>query len=137
MALIVDTGPLVAALDRRDPHHARCAGLIGDSREDLVVPGMALVELDYFCARIGLHDAWLAFLEDVDAGAWRVEHPSAADLRRARELQRQYRDLELGVVDASIVALCERLGEEKLATLDRRDFAAVRPSHVGALQLLP
>lgn len=42
-----------------------------------------------------------------------------------------------GVVDASVLALAERLGETKLATLDRRHFAAVRPLHTEALILLP
>ena len=43
----------------------------------------------------------------------------------------------LDVVDASVLALLERLGEDKLATLDHRHFALLRPSHVEALQLLP
>jgi hypothetical protein len=43
----------------------------------------------------------------------------------------------LGVVDASVVALVERLDEPKVATLDQRHFRAVRPAHVDTLQLLP
>ncbi len=42
-----------------------------------------------------------------------------------------------GVVDASVLALVERLGEGKLATLYRRHFGMLRPAHVEALQLLP
>ncbi len=137
MALVCDTGALLAAIDRRDPAHGACVAVLSGAREDLLVPTLALAELSYFCDKLRLHDAWAAFLDDVDAGAWRVEHPNAADLRRARELQEQCRDLRLGVVDASIVALCERLGEPKLATLDRRHFAAVKPHHVEALTLLP
>ena len=55
-----------------------------------------------------------------------------ADLERCRELQTTYVDLRLGVVDASVIALVERLGEPKLATLDHRHFSAVRPARVGA-----
>jgi predicted nucleic acid-binding protein len=137
MSLIFDTGPILAALDRRDASHAVCAQLVLESKEDLLVPTLTLAELDFLCDSYGLHSAFLAFLDDIDAGAWRVEHPSAADLRRIRELQHDYRDLELGVVDASVIALCERLGEPKVATLDRRDFSAVRPRHVEALRLVP
>src|SRR5436309_746196 len=137
MALVCDTGALLAAMDRGDPAHQACVAVFSEAREDLLVPTLVLAELGYFCDKLRLHGAWLAFLEDVDAGAWRLEHPTAADLRRVRELQDQYRDLRLGVVDASVVALCERLGEPKVATLDHRDFTAVRPSHVEALQLLP
>jgi predicted nucleic acid-binding protein len=56
---------------------------------------------------------------------------------RCRELQTHYADLALGIVDASVMALTERLGEDKLATLDRRHFSVVRPAHTKALLLLP
>lgn len=137
MALVLDTGPLLAALDAADPDHAVCARLLTGAREDLVVPSLVLAELDYWChERLG-GDVWLAFLEDVLDGAYRVEHPLPDDLRRCRALQAGYADLRLGVVDASVIALVERLGEDKLATLDRRHFAVVRPAHVEGLRLLP
>jgi len=137
MALVLDTGPLLAALDRSDPDHASCAALIDAASEDLVVPSLVLAELDYWChERLGV-SVWLTFLEDVIAGAYRVEHPVGADLERCRELQERYADLRLGVVDASVVALVERLGEHRVATLDHRHFAVVRPAHAPALQLLP
>jgi hypothetical protein len=71
------------------------------------------------------------------AGAYRVEPPRAVDLGRCGNLQERNRDLALGVVDASVVALAERLGESKVATLDQRHFRAVRPAHVASLELLP
>jgi hypothetical protein len=40
-------------------------------------------------------------------------------------------------VDAAVLAILERLGEPKLATLDRKHFTAMRPRHVDALELLP
>jgi hypothetical protein len=81
--------------------------------------------------------AWLTFLEDVVTGAYRVEPSTPADLARCHELQVQYADLPLGVVDASVVALVERLGERAVATLDHRHFSVVRPRHVAGLTLLP
>lgn len=137
MALILDTGPLLAALDAADPDHARCAALITASPEDLVVPALVLPELDYWCARRLSPDAWLVFVDDVLAGAYRIEPPLIGDFRRCRELQERYRDLGLGIVDASVIALAERLGEPKVATLDQRHFRAVRPAHLEAFELLP
>ena len=102
-----------------------------------MVPTLVLGELDYWCTRRLTLDSWLIFLEDVDAGIYRIEAPSAADLERCRELQDRYRDLGLGIVDASVVALAERLDEPKVATLDERHFRVVRPRHVTALDLLP
>jgi hypothetical protein len=108
-----------------------------ESEEDLVVPALVLAELDYWCARRLPGRAWLVFLDDVLAGVYRVEPPSAVDLARCRVLQARYSDLMLGVVDASVIALAERLGESSIATLDQRHFRAVRPAHVETLSLLP
>jgi len=135
--LILDTGPLLAALDTADRDHAPCAALLTEATEDLVVPGLVLAELDYWCAERLTLEAWLTFLDDITAGAYRVQHPTLADLDRAGELQATYADLRLGVVDATVVALSERLGEEKVATLDHRHFTVVRPTHVESLRLLP
>jgi predicted nucleic acid-binding protein len=135
MALVCDTGPLLAALDAADPDHARCAALVRDSAEDLVVPMLVLAELDYWCHQRLSAEAWLVFLDDLLAGVYRVEAPSSADLSRCHHLQVTYPGL--GVVDASVVALVERLGEQKVATLDWRHFATLRPSHVASLELLP
>jgi hypothetical protein len=137
MALILDSGPLLAAIDAADPDHQACAGLLTEASEDLVVPALVLAELDYWCGRRLGPGAWLTFLDDVIAGAFRVESPSRADLARCRELQHEYADLDLGVVDASVIALAERLGEPKVATLDHRHFGVVRPRHVIALELRP
>lgn len=137
MALVCDTGPLLAALDSSDPDHRRCAALLEAPGEDLVIPSLVLAEVDYWChERLGGR-AWLIFLEDLLNGAYRLEHPSRDELRRCHELQKQYADLRLGIVDASVVALVERLGETKVATLDHRHFATVRPAHVSALVLVP
>ena len=137
VAIICDTGPLLAALDAADPDHERCARLLTDADEDLVVPTLVLAELDYWCGRRLPPAAWLIFLDDLLAGVYRVESPTGLDFARCRELQAQYADLSLGVVDASVVALAERLGEPKIATLDQGHFRAVRPAHVGALELWP
>jgi hypothetical protein len=137
VALICDTGPLLAALDAADPDHDRCASLLTDADEDLVVPTLVLAELDYWCSRRLPSEAWLIFLDDLLAGVYRVEPPNGVDLARCRELQDRYADLALGIVDASVVALAERLGESKVATLDQRHFRAVRPAHLDALELRP
>jgi uncharacterized protein len=137
VALVFDTGPLLAALDAADPDHTACAALVTGTAEDRIVPSLVLAELDYWCLHRLTADAWLTFLDDVLAGAYRVESPSASDLQRCRTLPDRYRDLALGVVDASVIALVERLGESKVATLDHRHFGAVRPAHVKGLRLLP
>lgn len=137
MALILDTSALLAALDTADPDHERCATLIAGSSEDLVVPALVLSELDYWCHKRLTGKVWLNFLQDVLDGLYSVEHPTRADLGRCHELQTTYADLEVGVVDASVLAAVERLRESKLATLDHRHFGTMRPRHTEELRLLP
>jgi predicted nucleic acid-binding protein len=137
MALVLDTGPILALLDAGDPDHGRCVSLVEEVREDLIVPALVLVELDYWVLKLLGHDAWNVFVDDVARGAYRLEPLGDQDLRRAAELERTYAELDLGLVDASVIAVCERLDEPKVATLDRRDFSVVRPRHREALELLP
>lgn len=137
MALVLDTGPLLALLDADDPDHARCRGMVESVPEDLVIPSPVLVELDYWVLKLLGPDAWATFVEDVSRGAYRLHHPDESDLTRAAELERTYASLDLGLVDASVIVACERLGETKVATLDRRDFGVVRPRHCERLTLLP
>jgi predicted nucleic acid-binding protein len=137
MALVLDTGPVLAALDADDPAHAPCAELLGTSPEPLVVVDAVLVEIDYWIRKKLSLDVWQSFLEDLEAGAYRLEHLEPADLLRAAALESKYADLELGFVDAAVIAVCERLGEKKVATLDARHFGAVRPAHCTSLTLLP
>ncbi len=111
--------------------------MIEETSERLVVPAPVLPELDYLVAeRIGV-GPMLAFLQDVEDGAYEVEDLERSDYPRVRELMDSYADQEIGFVDASIVAIAERLGELKVATLDGRHFAVVRPRHADALELLP
>ena len=137
MALLIDTGPLLAAIDRSDPDRERCRQMIERTREPRVVPAPVIVELDYWCRiKLDVQD-FLAFLDDVVAGAFRIEHLEHGDYGRVRELQAKYLDNRIGFVDAAVLAIAERLREPKLATLDHRHFSAMRPAHVRALRLLP
>lgn len=76
-------------------------------------------------------------LDQIRSGALVVENLLAGDYERVEELLRTYADLDVGFVDCAVLAVAERLGEPKLATLDHRHFATMRPRHVGALELLP
>ncbi len=76
-------------------------------------------------------------LRDVRGGALAIEALVEADYERVAELMSDYSDLRVGFVDAAVLAIVERLREPKLATLDTRHFAVMRPKHVKTLTLLP
>lgn len=135
--LVVDAGPLVAAAATSDRNHARCVTLLTQAPRPLVVPALVVTEVAYFLGdRIG-HAAEQAFARSLREGELHVEPVEPPDWGRITELLDQYADLPLGIVKASVVTACERLGVEALATLDRRHFAIVRPRHCAALALLP
>jgi predicted nucleic acid-binding protein len=137
VALVLDTGPILALLDAGDPAHARSVEMVEELREDLVIPSCVLVEVEYWARKLLGPKSWDILVEDIASGAYRLEPLTIDDLTRTAELERQYEDLDLGLVDASVITLCERLNEAKVATLDRRDFSIVRPNHCDALHLLP
>lgn len=135
--LVVDAGPLVAVAASRDRHHARCTALLERARRPLLVPALVVTEVGYFLADRLAPEAERAFVAALRDGELFVEPVEPADWARIHELLVEYADLGLGLVDASIVALLERLGLTELATLDRRHFGVVRPRHCDALTLLP
>jgi predicted nucleic acid-binding protein len=96
-----------------------------------------LVEVDWLCSRTLRPDTFVRFLADVHAGSARVVDLTASDYARALELLTRYADLKLGFVDAAVIVVAERLDEPRVATLDHRHFAPVRPRHTTALALLP
>jgi predicted nucleic acid-binding protein len=137
MALVLDTGPLVALADRDDPDHERCAALIRDISETLVIPDFVLVEVDYWLRKLAGATAWRTFTGDIAAGAYQIHHADGTEIARAAELEARYESIALGLVDAAVIAACERLDETKVASLDRHDFSVVRPNHCRALTILP
>ena len=78
-----------------------------------------------------------AFVRLITVGELTVVDPIAADWDRSASLIETYETLGLGLVDASIVAVSERLNVTTLATLNQRDFTVVRPAHCTAFELIP
>ena len=101
------------------------------------MPALVVTEVAYLVGtRLGA-DAEVRFIGDLASGDLLVEPVAASDWLRIAELVHIYRDLPLGTVDASVVAACERLGATTVATIDRRHFTVVRPSHCQRLSILP
>jgi predicted nucleic acid-binding protein len=135
MALLLDTGVLYALADRDDAWHKRCRRLLASANDLLLVPVTVLPEVCYLLhARLGPL-AERRFLASVAAGELAVEDLGDSDTRRCVEILERYP--AIGFVDASIVAMAERLGLSTIATTDRRHFGALRPRHVAAFRLVP
>ena len=64
-------------------------------------------------------------LKEVSQGAYAYEPMTLDDFARAAQVERKFVDLGLGVVDASSLALAERLDVRRILTIDA-DLSAVR-----------
>ncbi|MEA2512195.1 MAG: uncharacterized protein QOJ59_1682 [Thermomicrobiales bacterium] len=135
MIAVVDAGPLYATADADEADHGRVLEVLSRPGYNFIIPTLAIGEVVHFiAARLGpLAEA--AFIDGL--ADFRFEAPHEKDWGRIAELIRQYRDFPLGTVDASVVALAERLNTDLIITLDQRHFRAIRPRHVEAFRLLP
>ena len=121
--VLVDAGPFVALIDRRDRHHAHCVDALRAMVDPLVTVWPALVEAMY------LLDGWheqAALWAMVEAGPIALARLDDEDVPRLRELMTKYRDLPMDLADASLVHVAERDGYRRIFTLDRRDFEVYR-----------
>jgi len=135
--IVIDTGPVVAAANRKDDYHKQCAALLEGFPGPLLLPAPLITEIGYMLhARAGSR-AEAGFLRDVADGLYELVQVTAADAARAADLIEQYSDLPLGTADALVVAVAERFRAVNIATLDRRHFSVVRPAHTTAFTLLP
>jgi uncharacterized protein len=133
--LLLDTGPLYALADADDDWHARVRDFLKLERQSLLVPVTVIPEAACLMRKRLGTQAEMRFAESLAYGEIAIENLTQRDLARCAELLGIYNFL--GFVDASIVAMAERLKLLALVTTDRRDFARVRPAHVAAFQLLP
>lgn len=134
--MLVDTGVLVAAADAADRRSAAAQDLIASNQGRMIVTDAILSEAHHLIsARVGRPVA-LAFLQSADFDFF-VEPSTRPDRDRAKELCAVYLDAGLDYTDALTVAIAERIGEEVIATLDRRHFALIRPRHIPAFQIAP
>jgi uncharacterized protein len=123
--VLVDAGPFVALIDRRDKHHARCVEALRAVTDPLVTVWPALVEAMY------LLDGWqeqAALWAMVEAGPIALAPLGEEDVPRLRTLMAKYRDLPMDLADACLVHVAERDGYRRILTVDHTDFEVYRLS---------
>lgn len=132
--VLVDAGPFVALIDRRDHNHTRCVDALRELRDPLVTVWPALVEAMY------LLDTWTeqaALWSMIQAGPVSLATLDEDDVPRLRELMSKYRDLPMDLADAALVHVAERDGYRRVFTLDARDFEVYRVAGRERLTRIP
>lgn len=133
--IVADTGAVIALIDSSDRHHESLHRVFVSAPEQWVLPWAILPEIDYLLAEHVGRKTEELFVEDLAVGAWTVEWGVRDDLRRAAEIVARHRALALGLVDAVVIAVAERLHAEAIATVDLRDFGTVEIA--GSPRLIP
>ena len=134
-AVLVDTGPLVALLDRSDSSHSICSETLSSLEDRLATVWPVMTEAMYLLR--SYWEAQSALMEMIESGAVEILPLTASDIPRIRELMRKYRDLPMDLADAALVRVAERERLRRIFTIDHRDFQIYRPSRIGRLVLLP
>ena len=133
--VLVDTGPLVAILDRRDSQHARCVQIMHEIQPPLLTCWPVLTEAAWLLrfdrssiSRLILagQSGWLRLL-DVDG----------SELSAIDKLLHRYHELSPQLADLTLLYLAQRDEFGTIFTLDRRDFSVFRRRGKSGFNLLP
>ena len=135
--IVLDTSGLLAAMFDDQRAHDECRAALEAAEPPLLLSPFVLAELDYLVGRNAGVAVELSMLEEVAAGAYTLAEFGAADVDRSRQLIDQYRDFGIGLADASLVVLADRVGTHDLLTLDERHFRAMTAIDGDVFRLLP
>jgi uncharacterized protein len=122
-AILLDTGVIVALLDRTERRHADCAEAIEEAAAPLVTCEAVIAESCYLLRR--LTGAAEAILENVRTGVFQIPFQLTQAAAPIQRLFRKYRDREMDLADACLVHLAGELQTGDILTLDR-DFEVYR-----------
>ena len=125
-SVLLDTGPIVALVNRADRHHLRALGWFRDFRGKLVTTEAVVTEVVYVLGRSSPHQGaallWLARM--AKAGLLAIEPMS--DLVAIAKIMKRYASLPTDFADASLVWLALTRRVNRVATVDEADFAIYR-----------
>lgn len=135
MAVLLDTGIVYAYYDRSDAWHAQARTALRAHAGSLLLPAPVIPEIDHLLGhRLGAQ-ARLVFYRGITDGDYDVVDLAHDRYPRVTELNRRFASMNLGFVDAAILALAEQTGIRQIATSDRRHFEPL--TEVLSIALVP
>ncbi len=135
--IVLDTSGLLCLLDAGEPDHTRARAAVESDAGPSVTIDLALAETDYLILRRLGRNGERKFLSQLLRGAFLREAVTDADLRRAMAIIERFRGQDLGLTDAALMAVAERLEVRKVLTLDHRHFGPFRDRKGPSFELLP
>ena len=132
--ILTDAGPLVALVDRGEPHHKKCVNALAKLPGPMLTTWPAFTEAMYLLGDAAGWQAQEVLWRLQQRGDLVVEMP--ARLAHAVELMRRYRDLPMDLADATLVALAEERGLGTVFSLDK-DFRVYRLARGKPFKVIP
>lgn len=132
---LIDTGAILALLDRRDRWHTLCVEAFRQLRLPLLTSTAVLTELFHLVgdAPHEMEAAW-AFLR---SGAIVLATISDAELPELHALMSRYSDRPMDFADATLVHLARRESLATILTVDRSDFETYRIEGRRKFRIVP
>ena len=127
MQVLLDTSAILSLSDKSSVINETVKNLVLNEDHLYIVPSTVIVEtcqlLKY---RFGaIYE--IKFLQEIQLSNFIMETVGFEDIHRIIEILKKYSDLGAGYVDSSIVAIAERLGTNKVITLDKKHFTVMTP----------
>lgn len=133
---LVDAGPLVALIDARETHHARCVAAYNDLRTPIVTTWPAFTEAMYLLWQRARHPGQASLWKFLATAELVIADLNQDMVSRTAQLMAKYADQPMDLADASLVALAEALDDDEIFTLDD-DFLVYRMHGRRAFKIIP
>jgi predicted nucleic acid-binding protein len=133
--VLVDTGPIVAILSRRDQFHRSCVEALREMPSPLFTCWPVITE----AAWLVRHDANAVqkLLDSVSGGLFELVVLDADDAKPIASIMKKYRDIRIQLADAALVHIAARDGLDTIFTLDQRDFSVYRLPRGKTFRIIP
>lgn len=136
--VLVDTGPIVAVLNRRDQYHQACVDALHEMPGPLFTCWPVITEAVWLLGQ-GFHgpEHLQRLINSIDSGFLVLLPLATQDALPVATILKKYRDLRPQLADAALVHLAARDGLDTVFTLDQRDFSVYRLPRGRAFRVLP
>ena len=131
--VLVDTGFIVARLDRSERHHEQCLKATDGLLSPLITCEAVIVESCHLLRH--LEGAADAILQNVEQGVFQIPFSLAKQAAEVARLMKKYADVPMDLADACLVDLATRLRTGRILTLDG-DFRIYRWGRNRPFELL-
>jgi len=132
--VLLDTGFIVALLDRSEDFHKTCARTVREVEAPLVTCEAVITESCYLLRN--LSGASEAVIENIAAGISQVPFQLSRDIAGVKRVLRKYKDRKIDLADACLIRLADQFGTGDILTLDQ-DFAIYRWGRNKPFRVLP